>query len=467
MNVAPLPWAGTRPGDPAVYVTELYGQIKVITRSGAVRTYASGLLNFNPTGKFPGSGELGLAGIVVDPLSGDVFASMVYEDTSATEDPKPHYAKVTRFHSEDGGRNAATQETVLDIREPQGPSHQVSTLTIGPDRKLYLHAGDSENRFAARDLDSFRGKVLRMNLDGSAAADNPYYDTSDGLTARDYVYAYGLRNPWGGAWRAADASLYAVENGPAVDRFVQVVPGRDYLWDGTNDSMREFALYTWDPSHAPTGIAFVQPETALGSGFPTEKMGHAFVAESGPTYATGPQFKGKRIVEFAPDSAGRFGAPPSTLVEYNGVGRATVVGLATGPDGLYFTDLYKDVDFSSPIDRGANVWRVRDTTKPVLSELGLEPRTGLLEYRASEAATVSGEVQRGRRRSRAEGRRWVGVGVDLVDTATPGPNRFRLPGSLRSRQLERGRYRLVLRAQDAAHNRSTRKRVPFRISDSK
>ena len=30
-------------------------------------------------------------------------------------------------------------------------------------------------------------------------------------------------------------------------------------------------------------------------------------------------------------------------VEYNGSGRATAVGLASGPDGLYFTDLYKDI----------------------------------------------------------------------------------------------------------------------------
>lgn len=28
---------------------------------------------------------------------------------------------------------------------------------------------------------------------------------------------------------------------------------------------------------------------------------HAFVTESGPTYATGPQTRGKRIVEFDPD----------------------------------------------------------------------------------------------------------------------------------------------------------------------
>jgi glucose/arabinose dehydrogenase len=463
VDIAPVLWAGTRPRDPMLYVTELYGQIKVITRSGKVRTYAKDLLNFDPTGDFPGSGEMGVTGIAVDPLSGDVFASMVYEDTSAAETPRPHYAEVVRFHSVDGGRTAATQEAVIDLPEPQGPSHQISAVTIGPDRKLYVHTGDSDNYEAPVDLGSFLGKVLRMNVDGSAAADNPFYDASDGITARDYVYAYGFRNPFGAAWRAADDSLYTVENGPAVDRFARVVRGRNYSYDGSNDSMRKFALYNWDPSHAPTSISFVQPETAGGSGFPPEKMDHAFVAESGPTYATGPQFKGKRIVEFAPDSDGRYGAAHTTLVEYTGVGKATVLGLATGLDGLYFTDLYKDVDFTTPIDRGANVWRVRDTTKPVLSNIAFRLRSGRLKYKTSEAATVSGRVQHARSRKGPRRTRWVALRPKFVDVAAPGVNRFRLPGRLRRSQLEQGRYRLFLRAGDAAGNRSRPKRTRFRI----
>ena len=86
----------------------------------------------------------------------------------------------------------------------------------------------------------------------------------------------------------------------------------------------------------------------------------AYVTESGPTWATGPQANGKRIVEFAPGADGTFtGGLPATLVEYTGTGKATAAGLATGPDGLYFTDLYKDVDYVSPIDPGANLLRVR------------------------------------------------------------------------------------------------------------
>jgi glucose/arabinose dehydrogenase len=361
-NIAMVPNPGTGPGDPFLYITELYGTIKVVTRDGTVRDYATGLLNFNPTGAFPGSGEQGLTGIAVDPASGDVFASMVYEDTASTVNPKPHYPKVVRFHSSDGGLTAATQTTIRDMPgESEGQSHQISNLTIGPDGKLYVHNGDGFETAKAQNLASFKGKILRMNLDGTAPTDNPIYNASDGITARDYVYAYGFRNPFGGGWRSADGSHYEVENGPSVDRFAQVVRGRNYLWDGSDASMQNFALYNWSPAHAPVNIAFVEPQTAFGSGFPFAKMGHAFVTESGPTYATGPQSLGKRIVEFAPGPDGTTfnGTSPTTLVEYTGAGKATAVGLAAGPDGLYFTDLYKDMDATSPIQRGANLLRIR------------------------------------------------------------------------------------------------------------
>ena len=142
------------------------------------------------------------------------------------------------------------------------------------------------------------------------------------------------------------------------------------LWDGSNASIENFGLYIWDPSHAPVNITFVEsPQhgsggSGGGSGFPADKLDHAFVSESGPTYATGPQARGKRIVEFAPDAADELGAAPTTLVEYSGTGKATVAGLAAASDGLYFTDLYKDQDAASPIDPGANLLRVSYLAPP-------------------------------------------------------------------------------------------------------
>jgi len=360
VNIAMVPEPGPHPGNPLMYVTELYGAVKVISRDGTVRDYATGLLNFDPTGDFPGSGEIGLTGIAVEPLSGDVLVSLVYEDVDSPLEPNPHYPKVIRLHSDAQGLSATGETTVLDmVGEAQGASHQISNLEISPAGALYVHNGEGGVPSTARDLDSFRGKILRMSLSGEPLETNPFFDESDGISARDYVYASGFRNPFGGAWRIADGAYFQVENGPETDRLARVFAGADYLWEGSDETMIFGASYNWHPSHAPVNVEFVEPGRFGGSGFPAEAMGNAFVTESGPTWATGPQADGKRIVEFGLASNGALTSGPQTLVEYSGTGKATAVGLAAGADGLYFTDLYKDTDFVSPIDRGANVLRVR------------------------------------------------------------------------------------------------------------
>jgi PKD domain-containing protein len=123
--------------------------------------------------------------------------------------------------------------------------------------------------------------------------------------------------------------------------------------------MHTNAAYVWSPAVAPVNIAWVQPGTFGGSGFPAEKMDHAFVSESGATYSEGPETNGKRISEFTFDLTGALVTGPNPLVEYEGVGRGTAVGLAAGPDGLYFTDLYRDFGGTSATDPGASVFRIR------------------------------------------------------------------------------------------------------------
>ena len=352
VNIAFVPEPTGAPGDPFAYVTELHGQIKVITNDGAVSTYASGLLNFDPLGQFPGQGEQGLGGILVEPVTGDLFLSLLYDANG------PHYPRVERLSSADGGLTMATRTTVLDMPgEFQGQAHYVSHMELIGDGTMFVHMGDGFVTNTARDLNSFRGKILRMNLDGTAPPDNPFY-TAGVDTARDYVWCLGVRNPFGGRTRESDGQHYFLDNGPSVDRFAKVVRGRDYLWTGSNASMRNFALYDWDPAVGPVNLAFIQPGTFGGSGFPADRMDHAFASSAGNTYATGQQPRGKRIEEFVLDANGGLAAGPTTFVEYVGDGRSTVVGLCAGPGGLFFTDLYPE-EGPNPLLSEARVLRVR------------------------------------------------------------------------------------------------------------
>jgi glucose/arabinose dehydrogenase len=267
------------------------------------------------------------------------------------------------FSSEDGLVATGRADVVAWEGEVQAASHQISDISIGPDGKLYVHIGDGFIASRGLDLNTVQGKICRINLDGTPAAGNPFYNAADGITARDYIWAYGYRNPWGGTWRAADGGHYEVENGPTRDRFAKVWAGQNARYDGSDNSMTNFALWTWKPPTAPVGVSFVEPQVFSGSGFPSSKWNSAFVTLTGPTWGTGPQTNlnasnGKRIQEFVLGASGQV-TTQRWFLTYVGAGKATCAALAAGPDGLYFSDLYKDRDYQYAIDPGSKVWVVK------------------------------------------------------------------------------------------------------------
>jgi glucose/arabinose dehydrogenase len=375
VNVAFVPNPGTNPSDPLYYVTELYGSIKVVRRDGTMSTFATGLLDYNPQGPISGSGEQGLTGIAVerdsvDPNIYHLYVGMLWDNGSPPGGPN-HYPKVERITSASGGLTMATRTVLRNMQpETQGQSHQISNITIGPDNKLYVHMGDGFDSSTGLNLNQYRGKILRMNKNGTPVATgdpagaNPFYNAADGITATDYIWVYGHRNPFGGAWRPSDNKHWVVENGNSLDRMVDVSSGQNMGWNGSDSTLVANSKFIWNPATAPVNIAFVDGTLFGGSGFPTEAYDHAYVSLSGSTYASGVSSRGaKSIVEF-PDMDtlgvdGKLAVQPSFLVKYNGTGRSTVSGLAAGPDGLYFTDLYEETGVGGATGVGGNVWRVR------------------------------------------------------------------------------------------------------------
>ena len=261
-----IPNPGSAPNAPFLYVTELTAGVKVVTRDGSVSTFATGLLNYDADGGFPGSGERGITGITVDPANGDVFVGLVYRPDNGRDE---FWCKVIRITSNDGGRTAATVTTLVDMQNaPVGPAHQIGALTISPAGYLYIQMGDGFEAETALNLDDWRGKVLRVyRSTGLPVTNNPFYNAGDGITARDYIYAYGVRNPFGAAWRFAEPAMYMVENGPGVDRFTKLVYGRNFGYDGSDESMSTHAIYNWRPSVAPVSLTCVQSARFARSGF--------------------------------------------------------------------------------------------------------------------------------------------------------------------------------------------------------
>ena len=98
--------------------------------------------------------------------------------------------------------DAATLTKILFVDQPF-PNHNGGSVQFGPDGKLYLSFGDGgsggDPHGNGQSLQTLLGKILRIDVDGGAAAD-PYvvppdnpYASGGGLPE---IWQWGLRNPW-------------------------------------------------------------------------------------------------------------------------------------------------------------------------------------------------------------------------------------------------------------------------------
>lgn len=121
-----------------------------------------------------------------------------------------------------------------------------------------------------------------MTLDDSILKDNP--------NPNSLVYANGLRNPFGEAWRKNDRKLYVSDNGPEVDdRIAKIEPGGNYGWP---ESMRKKGDILVAFHSSTTAIDFMQDGQ-----FPKNFMMNYLLLRSGLAYQEGWSTKGKKIVK--------------------------------------------------------------------------------------------------------------------------------------------------------------------------
>lgn len=337
VNLCFVPHPKKSLGAPLAYVTELYGQVKVITNDWHTHTFAKNLLNYEPTKPFlPGMGESGVTGICFEPKSGDIFLSMIYLDKEQMKN------KVVRVKSSDG-LTADSFTTIIDNIPSVHAAHQIQAVSIGFDGKLYVNIGDGMgDPMVAQDDNDLRGKILRLNLDGTIPKDNP--------SPKSYVYAKGLRNPFGAFWRKSDQLLYITDNGPnSDDRIAKIEPNKNYGWP---KSMRQNSIFWWEFTQAPTALAFMEDGQ-----FPKDYDDELFVSLFGYAYKEGRQIKGKKIVKIKLNKNNDGIKSYDEFATYIGEGPASPCGLTFGPGGLYFTDLHGEN--GSEKGTSGNIYRIK------------------------------------------------------------------------------------------------------------
>jgi glucose/arabinose dehydrogenase len=170
-------------------------------------------------------------------------------------------------------RTALVDQEVLYKAEPNTSrgQHFGSRITFDDEGYLYFSIGDRGNRDVnPQDITRDGGKIYRLKPDGSIPEDNPFVG-KDG--AREAIYSYGHRNPQGMDMHPETGEIWIHEHGPrGGDEVNKIEKGANYGWPilsfGINYSGSEFAEDTaragmnqpewyWDPSIAPSGMAFV------------------------------------------------------------------------------------------------------------------------------------------------------------------------------------------------------------------
>jgi glucose/arabinose dehydrogenase len=135
-----------------------------------------------------------------------------------------------------------------DSAQPPRGNHDGGPIAFGPDGKLYVAVGDlgrrgwmqnltfgptpptDDDQFGGPEADAahLSGVILRLNDNGSVAADNPF--ASSGGVLQD-VFAYGLRNTFGIAFDPVSGALWDQQNADdAFDELNLVERGMNGGW---------------------------------------------------------------------------------------------------------------------------------------------------------------------------------------------------------------------------------------------
>jgi len=212
-SIAFVPHPGDSPKDPLYFVTELQGRVMVVTNDRSVITFAESFFTLRPKRKVPAiDEEVGMAGICLDPDHGYVFATFSYHDPENIL-----RNNIVRFQSTPETFSLAPSSQ-LDFTDMLSPYQSIPSHQIGPcqvhDNLLYVSVADAGNYVQSQLLDSLLGKVIRMTLDGNPVPSNPFYLNDSITRAANYVWASGLRNPFG--LTIVDGRVFVADNGPEI-----------------------------------------------------------------------------------------------------------------------------------------------------------------------------------------------------------------------------------------------------------
>jgi aldose sugar dehydrogenase len=258
------PWGLAFLPDGRLLVTERPGRMRIVGKDGRLSP---------PVANVPevyAVGQGGLLDVALGPgfaSSGTIYFS--YAEPRAGGGAATTVARAKLVPDGEGARLEDMKTVFRQQPAGSGGVHFGSRLVFARDGNLFVTLGERGQRDKAQDLGTHYGKVVRIRPDGAVPPDNPFVGKQGALPE---IWSYGHRNVQAAALHPATGKLWTIEHGarggdelniPLAGRnhgWPVITYGRDYsgfrIGEGTAKAGMEQPVYYWDPSIAPSGMAF-------------------------------------------------------------------------------------------------------------------------------------------------------------------------------------------------------------------
>jgi glucose/arabinose dehydrogenase len=207
-------------------------EVRVVSAAGTLRSTPFLRTNVNT------DGEQGLLGITLDPDFATNHYVYIYKTAPATTATGGRVVnKVVRFTEDPATQTAVAGSARTLLSVPRGEADAGATNHNGGNihfkgDKLFVTIGEYGARpDNAQNLKNPKGKIHRINRDGSIPSDNPFYGQADKEWS---IWSYGHRNSFDFTIDPVSGALFFTENGPSCDDEVNLGKrGQNYGWSAS------------------------------------------------------------------------------------------------------------------------------------------------------------------------------------------------------------------------------------------